>query len=214
MVPLTFEGRLFCILCALLGIPLNAVVLKTVGERINGFICNTIKYIEMIFNGRRDPTHVGIKATIVSFILMVVFLLVGGALDTIFDGWTFFDGVYFNFIALSTIGFGDLFPRVETATRLDQLGFGESGKRFFVSFIMLSFMIMGLAVVSTVVCSLLNTLEEMSQVPWTTSTSSFDHKGPVELKSIKPEKNGKQMPRFQEENKDNATNQINTASHG
>ena len=165
VVPVTFFGRLFCILCALIGIPLNAVILKNVGEQITHLICSVIRYAEMRMCGRQEPAKVGLKAAVVSFVVMVIFLLVGGALDMIFDGWTFFDGVYFTFIALSTIGFGDLFPRVETASKLDKLGLGENGKRIFASSIMLIFMIIGLSVVSTVVCSILNAIEEMSQVP-------------------------------------------------
>ena len=170
VVPLTFAGRLFCIFCALLGIPLNLVVLKTVGERIMRQINKAVKRFEKKYFRRTRPYHVGIKAAGVSFLMMVIVMLVGGASDMIFDGWTFFDGVYFNFIAFSTIGFGDLFPRVEKATKLDRLGLGENGKRLFVSLIMLSFMIIGLSVTSTVICSILHAIDEMSQVSATWSS--------------------------------------------
>lgn len=192
VVPLTFAGRLFCIFCALIGIPLNLVVLKTVGERITRHIYNTVKHIEKKYCRRRHPSHVGIKAAGVSFLMMVIVITVGGAADMIFDGWTFFDGVYFNFIAYSTIGFGDLFPRVEKASKLDKLGFGENGKRLFATFIMLSFMILGLSVTSTVICSILHAIEEMSNVPATwrstsRSTISSQDCDSVKLKRIKKE---------------------------
>lgn len=95
---------------------------------------------------------------------MTIVLLVGGSLDMIFDGWTFFDGVYFNFIALSTIGFGDLFPRVEHSKKLDKLGFSENGKRIFASTIMIVYMIIGLSIVSTVIYAIVKAIEEISQV--------------------------------------------------
>ena len=187
IVPLTFGGRLFCIFCALLGIPLNLVVLKTVGERINQYIYNTIKHVEKKYRKWRHPSHVGIKAAVVSFLMMVAVLLVGGASDMIFDGWTFFDGVYFNFIAYSTIGFGDLFPRVEESSKLDKLGLGENGKRLFASFVMMTFTILGLSVTSTVICSILNAIDEMSHVPATWRTKSTDSNkdpGSVKLRSL------------------------------
>lgn len=201
IVPLTFGGRLFCIFCALLGIPLNLVVLKTVGERINQYIYNTVKHMEKKYCRRRHPSHVGIKAAVVSFIMMAVVILVGGASDMIFDGWTFFDGVYFNFIAYSTIGFGDLFPRVEKASKLDKLGLGENGKRIFATFVMLTFTIIGLSVTSTVLCSILNAIEEMSQVPATwRSRSTFSREDDsVKLKSIKKETNEGQQQEFKQE---------------
>lgn len=129
----------------------------------------------------------GIKAAVVSFLMMVAVLLVGGASDMIFDGWTFFDGVYFNFIAYSTIGFGDLFPRVEESSKLDKLGLGENGKRLFASFVMMTFTILGLSVTSTVICSILNAIDEMSHVPATWRTKSTDSNkdpGSVKLRSL------------------------------
>lgn len=184
---MTFGGRLFCIFCALLGIPLNLVVLKTVGERITRYIYNTIKHIEKTYLRRKHSSHVGIKSAAVSFMMMALVILVGGASDMIFDGWTFFDGVYFNFIAYSTIGFGDLFPRVEKSAKLDKLGLGESGKRLFATFIMLTFMIVGLSMTSSVICSILNAIEEMSRVPatWRSRSSISSKNNSVNLKSIK-----------------------------
>ena len=193
---MTFAGRLFCIFCALIGIPLNLGVLKTVGERITEYIRNTVKHIEKKYLKRR-PNRVGVKVAGVAFIMMVIVLLVGGASDMVFDGWTFFDGVYFNFITYSTIGFGDLFPRVEKASKLDELGFGENGKRLFASFIMLIFMIIGLSVTSTVICSILQAVEEMSHVPatWKSVRSSviLSRDDTVKLESIKEETDGGTM---------------------
>lgn len=110
----------------------------------------------------------------------------------IFDGWTFFDGVYFNFIAYSTIGFGDLFPRVENASKLDKLGLGENGKRLFATFVMLNFMIIGLSVTSTVICSILQAIEEMSLVPATLRSSRAtvcSQEDSVKLKSVEKKAN-------------------------
>ncbi|EDO41834.1 predicted protein, partial [Nematostella vectensis] len=107
IVPVTFCGRLFCIICALFGIPLNALVLKLVGERISNIISTLIVKVEARFLRRTQHRNTGVKCAVISFTLMVIVICIGGALDLMFDGWTFFDGVYFNFIALSTIGFGD-----------------------------------------------------------------------------------------------------------
>ena len=152
----------------------------------------------------------GIKAAGVSFMMMLMVLLVGGAADMIFDGWTFFDGVYFNFIAYSTIGFGDLFPRVEEASKLDELGFGKGGKRLFASFIMMSFLIIGLSVTSTVICSILNAIEEMSQVPATwrsiSRSTMFSQDDSVKLETIKQETDEGERQDWEERMNENCHN--------
>lgn len=171
IVPETFGGRMFCIVCGLLGIPLNLLVLKNVGQIISKLISDIIYKLEKRLFKAKNVKHRNIKCALVSFFLMMLIILIGGALDTIFDGWTFFDGIYFNFIALSTIGFGDLFPRVETATKLDRLG--ANGKRVFVSSVMMIYMIIGLSITSTVIFSILNAIEEIShiEVQWIRNTS-------------------------------------------
>ena len=147
------------------------LVLKYVGEKINNGIHRLLKYIEQRFRKKDRHESIKLKTACVSFLLMTLVLLIGGALDTIFDGWTFFDGVYFNFIAMSTIGFGDLFPRVEYSQKLDRLGFTENGKRIFASSVMLIYMVIGLSVVSTVIYAIVKAIEEVSEVkvPWHSS---------------------------------------------
>jgi hypothetical protein len=43
--------------------------------------------------------------------LKVILFIAGGAvLFSIWENWNFFDGAYYSFITLSTIGFGDIVP--------------------------------------------------------------------------------------------------------
>lgn len=101
---------------------------------------------------------------VVLFLMMVVVFFVGGVFDMIFDGWIFFDGVYFNFIVYSIIGFGDFFFWVEELLKLDKFGLGENGKCLFVFFVMMIFMILGLLVILIVICLILNVIDEMLYV--------------------------------------------------
>lgn len=43
--------------------------------------------------------------------LLVTYMMLGAVVFSIWEGWNFFDSLYFVFISMSTIGFGDLVPQ-------------------------------------------------------------------------------------------------------
>ena len=94
---------------------------------------------------------------------MIIFILLGSCLDLMFNGWTFIDGMYFNFIALSTVGFGDIYPSVSNPSKLDDLGLSMTGKKLLASGIMVVYLTFGLAIVSSVVVSIVTAMDEMEK---------------------------------------------------
>uniref|UniRef100_A0A8B9KKT8 Potassium channel domain-containing protein n=1 Tax=Astyanax mexicanus TaxID=7994 RepID=A0A8B9KKT8_ASTMX len=104
--PRTEAGKVFCMLYALLGIPLTLVMFQSTGERMN-----------MLFRSVMDRTGrcLGLLKTDVSmwhmvfvgFLTCLSTLCVGAAAFSHFEGWSFFHSCYYCFITLTTIGFGD-----------------------------------------------------------------------------------------------------------
>jgi len=111
LAPKTQGGRLFLIFFALFGIPLNLLTLQSVGEHINYGIHLLIKYFEKAAFERDLPSHEHIKCFAINVMLIALWLPLGGVMYFYSEKeWTFLDSVYYCFVALSTIGFGDLVP--------------------------------------------------------------------------------------------------------
>ncbi|XP_028994277.1 potassium channel subfamily K member 17 isoform X2 [Betta splendens] len=103
--PTSTAGQIFCVFFALFGIPLNVVVLNRVGKYMLAIERNISDFLEGK-TGRKKCTRFFvhlvsyISGTVLFFIMpMIVFQLE--------EGWTFSQAIYYCFISLSTIGFGD-----------------------------------------------------------------------------------------------------------
>jgi len=109
LAPATTEGRIFCMIFAFFGIPLNLMILKSIGDRINDVIHYVHYHITVQMSDGDDVT---VKTRTIAWTLgfMIMTLLVGAILYSQTQNWTFFEALYFCFVTFSTIGFGDLVP--------------------------------------------------------------------------------------------------------
>lgn len=100
---------MFCMVFALFGIPLNLMVLRHIGDRVN----QVIGYIHYLIETKllkRESEIVATKTLMWTLLVLIVMLFVGAFLYLQEEEWNFLEGVYFCFITFSTIGFGDLVP--------------------------------------------------------------------------------------------------------
>nr|XP_019954234.1 PREDICTED: potassium channel subfamily K member 2-like [Paralichthys olivaceus] len=107
--PHTEGGRIFCIIYALLGIPLFGFLLAGVGDQLGTIFGKGIARVEKMF------VHWDISQTKIRVISTLLFVLFGcllfvalpAAIFKYIEGWSALESLYFVVITLTTIGFGD-----------------------------------------------------------------------------------------------------------
>lgn len=123
--PETNNGRLACIFYSLVGVPLNAILIGALGGLFKDKVMG-LKQRLVVSAGTNDAgigsscaslgriTKVVLEAVVWMAIFTSVFLFLPAAFFAYSglepDTWDYTDSVYFTFITLSTIGFGDLVP--------------------------------------------------------------------------------------------------------
>ncbi|XP_045918865.1 potassium channel subfamily K member 17 [Micropterus dolomieu] len=105
MSPRSTAGQIFCVFFALFGIPLNIVVLNRVGKYMLAIERNISDFLEGK-TGRRRCTRFCVH--LVSYLSgTALFFIVPMSVFQQYESWTYSEAIYYCFISLSTIGFGD-----------------------------------------------------------------------------------------------------------
>ena len=133
-------GKIFCMVYALPGIPLCLVMFQSIGERINTLITRLLRRLITLLHCKNrtvSQTHlIFVSANVVTIVLTA-----GAAVFAQYEKWHYLDALYYCFITLTTIGFGDfvaLQREDSLAKRPDYVAFS------------LIFILFGLTVVSSV----------------------------------------------------------------
>uniref|UniRef100_A0A915AAF3 Potassium channel domain-containing protein n=1 Tax=Parascaris univalens TaxID=6257 RepID=A0A915AAF3_PARUN len=119
IAPITQAGRMFCILYGICGIPITMIIIANVGQYLNQFARNSRIKIEQYRDRRRrlkstdevreSSIEFASLALLIAFLLYVSF---GALLLPLLNGQIdFFNGLYFNFLCLTAIDFGQLVPQ-------------------------------------------------------------------------------------------------------
>ncbi|XP_013863008.1 potassium channel subfamily K member 2b [Austrofundulus limnaeus] len=107
--PHTEGGRIFCIIYALLGIPLFGFLLAGVGDQLGTIFGKGIAKVEkMIVKWKVSQTKIRVISTLL-FILFgcLIFVALPAVIFKYIEGWSTLESLYFVVITLTTIGFGD-----------------------------------------------------------------------------------------------------------
>jgi len=117
----TPHGRVWCMLYAIIGVPLNAILIGALGSVFsNQFKLFKKKLWQGFGKGEDVEDRPRIVVVIVESLVFVIFfssifLLIPAAIFTALENnedndWAYTDSIYYTFITLSTIGFGDMVP--------------------------------------------------------------------------------------------------------
>lgn len=105
MSPSSTGGQIFCVFFALFGIPLNMVVLNRVGKYILLLERNVSDFLE---SKSKRKGYSRFFVHLFCYICAVIFFFIAPMLMfQQHEGWTYSQAIYYCFITLSTIGFGD-----------------------------------------------------------------------------------------------------------
>nr|XP_015802777.2 potassium channel subfamily K member 2 [Nothobranchius furzeri] len=107
--PHTEGGRIFCIIYALLGIPLFGFLLAGVGDQLGTIFGKGIAKVEkMIVKWNVSQTKIRVISTLL-FILFgcLIFVALPAVIFKYIEDWSTLESIYFVVITLTTIGFGD-----------------------------------------------------------------------------------------------------------
>lgn len=136
--PNTIGGKLFTMGYAIVGIPLGLVMFQSIGERLNKFSSVVIRNVKKLLRCKNvDASEINLICVVTT--LSSLTIAGGAAAFSRYEGWTYFDSVYYCFITLTTIGFGDM-----VALQKDQ---ALDNKPEYVVFALI-FILFGLAIVA------------------------------------------------------------------
>ncbi|XP_043930389.1 potassium channel subfamily K member 16-like [Protopterus annectens] len=117
--PTTESGQIFCVFFALFGIPMNLIILNNVGKHLSSLATKLGK--RLLAKGMKKK-KVKILTILISFMAgVIVFLLLPPVLFLFSENWSYMEGVYFSFITLSTIGFGDYVVGMNTEKKYSKI---------------------------------------------------------------------------------------------
>ena len=108
--PVTDGGKILFIFYAVVGIPLALIFLGTIGSILSAWLDAAL----VPLSRKKGPLAVKVVGTTISLLTtLIFFILIPAALYVVVEGsdeWSYLNSVYYCFVTLTTVGFGDFVP--------------------------------------------------------------------------------------------------------
>lgn len=119
--PETTSGQVFCILFSLMGIPLHMVTLGSIGKHLSSLVSRFLDWSAERYivkgQGRKD-----IGTFLVTSSLLILFVIFSaGSVRLVMGDVSYVEAIYFIYVTISTIGFGDFVIRFEQHKDYDRV---------------------------------------------------------------------------------------------
>ncbi|XP_072164936.1 potassium channel, subfamily K, member 16-like [Diadema setosum] len=111
LAPRTNFGQVFCVLFAVIGIPLAGGLMFSIGELLKATWRRYVKTVHRV-SEKMYASIISRVVTIISFITLTysIMVLVPSVLYHFTQDWTYTEAHYYAVIALTTVGLGDFVP--------------------------------------------------------------------------------------------------------
>uniref|UniRef100_A0A8C2FFT7 Potassium channel, subfamily K, member 7 n=1 Tax=Cyprinus carpio TaxID=7962 RepID=A0A8C2FFT7_CYPCA len=150
-VPLSDEGRVFCVVYCLVGIPFTLLLLSSLTHALLPWVTHTPIHNLQVFWGLSRNHAALLHCSVLAFCTATLFfLLPAGALCLLENDWSYLESLYFCFISLSTTGLVDYLPgRTQSRAARQGLEF-YLPQYFFLTRLFSGYLMLGLIVLLVV----------------------------------------------------------------
>ncbi|XP_072036139.1 potassium channel subfamily K member 10-like [Amphiura filiformis] len=106
--PSTRTGQSFCIVYALIGIPICGFLLSALAVQFNKLKKNAMDKVYSQFHIiEKNSQRKAISVFVLIVVQLALFIVIPAIIFKAIEGWTYHEAWYYCFISLTTIGFGD-----------------------------------------------------------------------------------------------------------
>ena len=117
IVPTTWEGQIVSISYSMIGIPFFLLSIANISSALSSGLryvyVKIFTFMKRFLCKKREKNYETSTVEVPLLVVIIIFLIytiIGAYLFQYLENWTFTMSVYFTFVTVSTIGFGDLVP--------------------------------------------------------------------------------------------------------
>ena len=121
---MTGAGRTLFVFYALIGIPICLVFLSHVGDLLSMYIDHITHCVARKTKtkpARHQKKILGLVSLSLFILGLLLFVFIPSIIFSDIEGWTYGESVYYCFVTLTTVGFGDFVPARATSSETNAL---------------------------------------------------------------------------------------------